>query len=119
MLSVIFQRARNVILLITCISVVLAYAIGKNSAVSFLLGASISLIPTLLFGWIFFKSKGPNAAKKIVHAFYIGETIKILITIILFTLVFQWPGIAPLPLFLGFITAQMGCLITFFKLPKI
>lgn len=111
--SVVFQRAGRVILLIACISVALLYLFSVNKGISFALGAGISLFPTLLFGRIFFKTRGASAAKKIVSAFYIGEAIKILTTIVLFILVFQWRELAPLFLFLGFMITQLSCLLVF------
>ena len=113
MVDVVFQRAGWVVLLIACISATLLYLFSVNKSVSFGLGAGISLFPTLLFGRIFFKTRGASAAKKIVSAFYIGETIKILTTIVLFIFVFQWRALAPLFLFLGFIAAQLSCLLIF------
>jgi ATP synthase protein I len=115
MSSVAFRGVWWVVLLTTCVSFALVYLFSVSKGISFALGAGISLFPTLLFGRIFFKSRDAGAAKKIVGAFYIGEAIKILTTIVLFILVFQWRGLEPLPLFLGFITAQLGCLATLFS----
>jgi ATP synthase protein I len=39
---------------------------------------------------------------QVVRAFYLGETIKLLFTALLFIIVFQLPGIWPLPLFIAF-----------------
>lgn len=83
----------------------MAYTI--YSGVSFILGAGIFLVPTLLFGLFFFKTTGSSSARKILNVFYMGEIIKILTTIILFILVFQWKGLEPFFLFLGFISAQL------------
>jgi len=114
MVSVVFQRVGWVILFIACISVALLYLFSLNKSVSFALGAGVSLFPILLFGRIFFKTKDTaSTAKKIVNAFYIGEAIKILTTIVLFILVFQWQALVPLFLFLGFIAAQLSCLLIF------
>jgi ATP synthase protein I len=117
--SVLSGRAWSVICFIGFTSVAVVYLFSVNKGISFALGAGINLIPMLLFGRIFFKTQDARAAKKIVSAFYIGETIKILTTILLFTVVFQWHGLKPLPLFLGFITAQLGCLMAFFSTTKI
>ena len=114
MVDVVFQRTGWVILLIACISVTLLYLFSVNKGVSFALGAGISLFPTLLFGRIFFKTRNTaSTAKKIVNAFYIGEAVKILTTIVLFILVFQWQALVPLFLFVGFIAAQLSCLLIF------
>jgi len=67
----------------------------------------INIFPSLLFGKIFFKNTRVRTAKKIVSAFYWAEIVKILTTFILFMGVFQWPQLKVLPLFLGFILAQL------------
>ncbi|HXH55534.1 MAG TPA: ATP synthase subunit I [Gammaproteobacteria bacterium] len=111
--SIVFRRVGWVILLVACISVALLYLFSINKSISFALGAGISLFPMLLFGRLFFKTRGSPVAKKIVSAFYIGEAIKILTTIVLFVLVFQWQELAPLFLFLGFMVTQLSCLLVF------
>lgn len=109
-MNFVFKRTCGIVLSFACASIGLAYRFSINCAISFALGAGIDFFSTVLFGRIFFRSKRINTANKIVHAFYIGETIKILTTIISFILVFQWRGVSPLFLFLGFISAQLGCL---------
>lgn len=116
--SIVHKCVRGVILLIACMSIASMYLFNINAGISFALGAAISLLPTLLFGRIFFKTTDASAARKVLNAFYIGEVIKILTTIVLFVVVFQWRGLAPLPLFLGFITAQLGYLLTLFTSVK-
>ncbi len=75
--------------------------------ISFILGVGISLIPLFLFGLFFFKTTVSSSARKILNVFYMGEIIKILTTIILFILVFQWKELESLFLFIGFISAQL------------
>ena len=111
--SVVFQRIGWLILLIICMSIVLLYLFSVNKGVSFGLGAGLSLFPTLLFGQIFFKSKGVRVAKKIINTLYVGELVKMLATMILLVLLFQWRALAPLFLFLGFIITQLSCLLIF------
>ncbi len=118
-MSLVFKRAGWVILCALCICPALAYYFNINSAVSFALGASISFIPTVIFGQFFLRTKNGRTAKKVVSAFYVGETLKILTTIALFIFVFQWHDLKPLFLFLGFMTAQLGCILAFFSAPQI
>lgn len=111
--AIVYKRVKWVVLFITSISIILMYLLSINTGISFMLGAGISLIPTFLFGRIFFRTTGTSTARKILNTFYIGEAIKIVTTVVLFILVFQWQELEPLFLFLGFITAQLGCLLAF------
>jgi ATP synthase protein I len=75
---------------------------GKQSALSALVGGMIGLIPNLCFAWLFGRKNPAKTAKQVVSAFYFGETIKLIITAILFAIAFQWSGLLPLPLFAAF-----------------
>ncbi len=68
--------------------------------ISSLLGGLIAFLPNLYFAYRMSLVKG-QSAKKIVHAFYSGESRKILITCMLFAAVFQVPNVHLFPL--------MGC----------
>lgn len=111
--SIVFRQIWWVILFVVCMGIILFIGFRLQAGISFILGAFISIIPSVLFARQFFKTMGICVAKKIVTAFYIGEVIKILTTVVLFILVFQWQELEPLVLFLGFITAQLGCLLAF------
>ena len=93
----------------------LFFIFSPEICLSFFLGGVINIIPSFLFGKIFFKNTGARAAKKIVKAFYWGETVKIFTTVLFFIAVFQWPEVKALPLFLGFILAQLGYWIVLLK----
>jgi ATP synthase protein I len=80
---------------------------GWPAARSTLFGGLTAFLPNLYFATRFGFSDKTKTAKEIVRSFYIGESIKIIITAGLFILIFQLPNILFLPLFAGFIAVLM------------
>jgi ATP synthase protein I len=76
---------------------------GWGSATSAVIGGLIAFIPNAFFAlfWgCFHESKG---ARHVLHAFYVGEALKLALTGVLFFLAFQFREIEHLPLFVGFV----------------
>jgi ATP synthase protein I len=88
------------------VSVATALA-GWPAGRSALLGGLIGLVPNAVFALRFGKSAGGRSAQEIVRAFYAGEASKLVMTAVLFFLVFQLPNLRYAPLFAAFI-AVMG-----------
>lgn len=80
---------------------------GKDQALSALLGGFVGFAPSLLFAINLFKKQGARAARQIVRSFYIGEFLKIISSMVLFTLVFMLYKVSPLAFFLTYITVVM------------
>lgn len=78
---------------------------GINWGISSLLGGMISLVPSLIFILIFFRNT--PKPQKIVSSLYLAEFLKWIFTLILFTVVFQWSNLKPVPLFVTFIATQL------------
>lgn len=79
---------------------------GFYSGVSAFTGGMICVIPNLYFAWRFFSATGALAAKQIVRGMYRAEMIKLLLTGLLFLVVFTYLPIDVLPFFAGFILTQ-------------
>ncbi len=79
---------------------------GLIAAWSALAGALVFLIPNVIFAKNIFKYKGASAAKKIVKAFYRGESLKIVLSIFLFAAVFGFFRVKPLVFFAVYISMQ-------------
>jgi len=75
---------------------------GWKSVVSPLLGSGIALLPNLYFAYKVYLARH-QSAQVIVNAFYAGETIKLILTIALFTIVLQIPSVDFLTLLVGYI----------------
>lgn len=90
------------------ISLLLLLFFGKKEGVSALLGGLVALVPSILFAKQMFRYQGARAARQIVKSFYLGEALKILLTAILFTLVFVLYKVAPLAFFFTYIVVLMN-----------
>ncbi len=80
---------------------------GNEAGLSSLFGGIIAIFPNIMFALIYFRYSGALAAKKVVQSFYLGEILKLLTTLILFTVVFQWSKLKALPLFVVYIATLM------------
>jgi ATP synthase protein I len=70
---------------------------GKAGALSAALGGAAAFIPNLYFALRVYRSAGQEA-KKIVRSFYAGESGKLLLTAVLFYMIFQLPNVQIIPL---------------------
>lgn len=77
---------------------------GIEEARSALLGGLVGFIPNAYFAIKFGRQDPKRTAKEVVRSFYLGESVKLALTALLFTLVFQLPGVSFLPLFIGFVS---------------
>ena len=69
----------------------LAFALRSQVAgFSALLGGLIFLIPNMYFVLRAFRYSGARSAKKIMSAFYQGESVKLILCAVLFAAVFKW-----------------------------
>ena len=74
---------------------------GWPEAMSALIGGLVAFFPNLYMGGKIKKSSGQDA-KKIVNSFYAGESGKLILTAMLFVLVFQLPQINIMALLSGY-----------------
>lgn len=81
--------------------VVLALA-GLESAYSALAGGLISVIANFYFAMQMFAGAG-KSPRQLVAAFYVGEAVKILITVALFVFVIKVLNVLFLPLFITYV----------------
>lgn len=77
---------------------------GWQKAFSSTLGGLAAFIPNLYFA-LRVAGSAEQEARKILRSFYVGESVKLLLTVALFMLIFQIPSIEILPLLVGYITA--------------
>lgn len=72
------------------------------------IGGGISIITTACFaGKVFSVGRGATAAR-VARAFYLGEAMKIALTVLLFGATFAWLEIAFLPLFLTYLATLLA-----------
>ena len=62
---------------------------GVQFGYSALAGGSIAVLPNFVFATLAFSHTGASSAAKVIKTFYWGEAVKLLLTIVLFGLVFS------------------------------
>lgn len=77
---------------------------GWQKSLSSALGGGAALIPNLYFA-LRITGSAEQDARKILRSFYLGESVKLLLTVALFMLIFQIPNIEILPLMAGYVAA--------------
>lgn len=96
-----FQLLQIVFTLILALSALVFF--GKQTAASVILGGFVAIVPALVFTRKFFHHQGARAAKQIVKAFYLAEGIKLILSVILFALVFIFIKVQAFAFFLTYI----------------
>jgi ATP synthase protein I len=91
-------------LIIAIVTIGFVVVKGKQAGFFSALGGGAAFIPNVYFAIRVQQAIGKEA-RKIVNAFYVGESGKLVLTAILFALIFQMPNIQLLPLLMGYITA--------------
>jgi ATP synthase protein I len=91
------------------LSVVIFMAVGMSLAVSAswgisaLIGGGIYVIANAVFAGCAFMFSGARAAKKVAVSFYAGEVLKILITVVLFSVAYVYMEVELVPLKLTYL----------------
>jgi ATP synthase protein I len=79
-------------------------ALGWQKGLSSMLGGIVAFVPNLYVALRISGSVGQEAGK-ILRSFYVGESVKLLLTAVLFMMIIQIPNIEILPLLAGYIAA--------------
>jgi len=77
---------------------------GWKSAISPLIGGGVAFLPNVYFAYKVYLARN-QAAQGIVQAFYAGETVKLILTVALFSVVLQIPSVDFLTLLVGYVAA--------------
>lgn len=77
-------------LITAAIALVLLMSIGRVAAYSAVLGGIACLLPNLLFARFAFRYSAADSVALVMRWFYIGEAIKIIVTILIFALSLLW-----------------------------
>lgn len=96
-------------LLLTLLIAVASFVLGSfKSAYSALVGGGISTLVTFYYARKVFSVRVGAPAAKIARAFYVGEIVKLLLTVVLLSVALLWLDVSPLPLLLAYIAALMA-----------
>jgi ATP synthase protein I len=77
-------------IIIAAIAIVLLISIGRIAAYSAVLGGLACLLPNLLFARFAFRYSAADSVGLVMRWFFIGEAIKIIVTILIFALSLLW-----------------------------
>ncbi|CUS47828.1 MAG: F-type H+-transporting ATPase subunit AtpI [Idiomarinaceae bacterium HL-53] len=80
---------------------------GVSGVLTAAAGACIGLIPNIVFARYAFRYGGARSASNVVQSFYAGEALKMVLTVVLFTISFVILNGPWLPLFAVFITVTV------------
>jgi ATP synthase protein I len=94
--------------IVLCISGVLFFLGKCNLSFSFLWGGFTCVLPNAYFAYKLFRRTGAKTSRQIVTSFYLGEVVKFILTVILFTIAFKFFNVNKLALFIGYIVAQIA-----------
>lgn len=81
----------------------MAIAINMDWGFSALIGGGIFVFANAIFAWCAFLFSGARATKKVAAAFYAGEVLKIVITILLFSVAYMYMQVELVPLKLTYL----------------
>lgn len=81
---------------------------GMLEALSALLGGAACVIPSLYFARRLFATTNAREAKKIIRAFYLGELVKLGLSVVMLVLIIMFIRVTIVPFITGFIGAQFG-----------
>lgn len=79
-----------------------------KAAYSALVGGGINILATMVFALRVFSVRPGAPANRMARAFYIGEAIKLLVTVGLFLAVLLWLNVLFLPLFLTYAITMLA-----------
>ncbi|MFO1424500.1 MAG: ATP synthase subunit I [Candidatus Competibacteraceae bacterium] len=96
-------------LLVTLSGAAISLALGgAQAAYSALVGGGVSTLVTLYFASQVFAVRVGSSAARIARAFYLGELVKLLLTVALLSAALLWLEVSPLPLLLAYMAALMA-----------
>lgn len=99
--------------LLAIISALGFFVIDYKAGYSAFIGGMICVMPNLVFVIYAYRFGGARAARKIASSFYRGETIKIMLTALMFAVTFIFIPVAIGPL----MTTYVLCLLVFWFAP--
>ena len=94
--------------LIAVFCTVVALYFGVTSALSALLGGLAAVLPNSVFAVFAFRFVGASKNQLVYKSFKTGSKLKLILTIVIFVLIYRWPDVQAGPLFMTFVLAMLG-----------
>lgn len=89
-------------------AIVIGLFLGYQHGITALIGAVCNLVPSIVFAIFAFRYVGATKSRLIMQSFRKGAALKLLITMLMFALVFKKLEVEPLPLVLGYIATLLA-----------
>ena len=89
----------------TALALLLLYQ-GATAFFSVVLGGLVCSLPNTLMAVMLFKHHGASSSKKILQGFYRGEAFKLMLSALMFVLIFRCTAVKAGLFFLGYLGAQ-------------
>jgi ATP synthase protein I len=109
---IVFLQLAGVIVL-TCIALILR---DTKSSLSVLLGGLAYVVPNFIFVWRVFRFVGAQQMTLFVAAFFLGETLKLILSAVLFVIIVKYLPVSLLSMLIGYIGAIVSFWIACFWL---
>jgi len=81
---------------------------GYSAGRSALLGGGVGVVATLFFVFALFRHREGTPAARVALSFYLGQVLKVLLTVALLALVFRSRGTAPLAVLAGYMATYFA-----------
>ena len=107
-----YQQIGISITIVLIFTLIIYFIWGVTTATSALTGGVIGVVPNIIFAYKAFKYAGAKSSKLVVESFFSGVKIKMIVTALLFAIVFKTLLVLPLPLFGMFCLVMALPLIT-------
>ncbi len=101
---------------ITIIAALSGLLLDTEVSISIFIGGMICVVPNCYFALKAFSKAGAQQAQLVVKAFYLGEAVKIMLTVVLFIVAFKLLDVSPGSLFLGYVLALVVNWMSLFML---
>ena len=81
---------------------------GFTAALSALLGGLAAILPNIVFAVFAFRFVGASKNQLVYNSFKTGSKLKLILTIVIFILIYRWPDVQAGPLFITFVVSMLG-----------
>jgi ATP synthase protein I len=99
---------RRQALVALAVSLVTGLGFGISAGRSALLGGGVGVVATLFFVLALFRHREGTPAARVAFSFYLGQVLKVLLTVALLALVFRSRGASPLAVLAGYMATYLA-----------
>jgi len=90
------------LLFLLIVALVSTVSFSVNTGFSVLAGGITFLLPNFIFVWMAFAHAGARQSKKVVRGFYVGEAMKLFLTVILFVVFLKYTTLSLAAFYISF-----------------